>query len=186
MALLRKAWSFLIDTVQTILLFGSLFIVIWIFLFRPFQVNGLSMYPNFHDGEYVLTNLIVLRFQEPKRGDVIVFKAPLDQDKDFIKRVIGIAGDSISLKNGEVYLNDEKLDESAYLDETVKTYGGSFLRDEEAVTVASGSYLVLGDNRSNSSDSREWGFVKKDLIIGESALVYWPMNQSRIIKNPYK
>lgn len=143
------------------------------------------MYPNFHDGEYVLTNLIVLRFGEPKRGDVVVFKSPQDQEKDFIKRVIGIPKDTVSLKNGEVYLNDEKLDESSYMDENVKTYGGSFLRDEETVTVPENSFFVLGDNRSNSSDSREWGFVGKTLIIGESAVVYWPLNQTRIIKNPY-
>ncbi|MDP3955039.1 MAG: signal peptidase I [bacterium] len=186
MVLLRKLWLFLIDTIQTILLFASLFIVVWIFFFRPFQVNGLSMYPNFHDGEYVLTNLIVLRFGEPKRGDVVVFKAPTDQDKDFIKRVIGISGNTVSLKNGEVYLNDEKLDESAYLSESVKTYGGSFLRDGEAVTVPENSFFVMGDNRSNSSDSREWGFVNKTLIIGESTVVYWPINQTRNIKNPYK
>lgn len=185
MDFLRKAWLFFIDTVQTILLFASFFIVIWLFLFRPFQVNGSSMYPNFHDGEYVLTNLIVLRFQEPKRGDVVVFKAPIDKDKDFIKRVIGTPGDTVSLKDGEMYLNNEKLDEASYLDQSVKTYGGSFLRDGESVTVPRGEYFVLGDNRSNSSDSREWGFVRKSDIIGESSVVYWPINQSRVVKNPF-
>ena len=183
--ILQKIWSFLIDTVQTILLAASMFLVIYIFLFRPFQVNGLSMYPNFQDKEYVLTNLIALRFQDPTRGDVIVFKAPTDQEKDYIKRILGIAGDTILLENGNVYINNQKLDESRYLKEEVKTYGGSFLKDSKEITVPQGQYFVMGDNRPYSSDSREWGFLKRSEVIGQSFFVYWPATQIRIIKNPY-
>lgn len=185
MFIIRKIYSFLIDTVQTILLAASVFLVIYIFLFRPFQVSGLSMFPNFEDKEYVLTDLISIRFQNPKLGDVIVFQAPKDADKDFIKRVIGLPRDKVSIKNGSIYVNDQKLNESEYLKDTVMTYGGAFLKEGQSATVPEGEYFVVGDNRSYSSDSREWGFVRKDIIIGRSLFVYWPPDKMRLIKNPF-
>ena len=155
------------------------------FLFRPFQVNGASMFPNFKDREYVLTNLISLRFNDPIRGDVIVFKAPPDPEKDFIKRVIGVSGDTVMVKNGSVYVNNQILDESKYLASDVKTYGGYYLKEGAEITVPQDEFFVLGDNRPFSSDSREWGLVRKDELIGRSFFVYWPPNQMRVINNPY-
>jgi len=143
------------------------------------------MFPNFVDGEYVLTNLIVLRYSNPQLGDVVVFQAPIDPEKDFIKRVIGAPGDTIMLNNGDVYLNGKKLDESRYLKNEIKTYGGSFLKDNQTIIVPDQQYFVMGDNRAYSSDSREWGFVKRSVVIGESFFVYWPPNHMRGIKNPY-
>jgi signal peptidase I len=183
--IIRKIYSFLLDSVQTFLIAFSVFLVIYVFLFRPFEVKGDSMYPNFVDQEYVLTNIISLRFSHPQRGDVIVFKSPSEPDKDFIKRVIGVQGDTIMLKNGDVYLNGNLLDESAYLKPDVKTYGGSFLKDGQTITVPPGQYFVMGDNRIYSSDSREWGFVKQDEVIGKSFFVYWPLSKLGFIKNPY-
>jgi len=144
------------------------------------------MFPNFYNGEYVLTNLITLRFQNPRLGDVIVFQAPIDPEKDFIKRVIGVAGDAVMVKNGDVYLNGKKLDQSSFLKPTVKTYGGNFLKEGIPVTVPQGEYFVMGDNRPESSDSREWGFVKQSELIGESLFVYWPPERMRQVVNPYK
>lgn len=114
MPIVRKIYAFLIDSVQTFLIAAAVFLVIYAFLFRPFEVNGDSMYPNFHDKEYVITNLIGLRFQAPKLGDVMVFKAPPDPSKDYIKRVIGLPGDMVSVKDGNVYLNDKLFDESVF------------------------------------------------------------------------
>lgn len=185
MNIIRKIYYFLLDTVQTFLIAAAVFLVIYVFLFRPFEVKGESMYPNFYNNEYVLTNLISLRFQNPKRGDVIVFKAPLDQEKDYIKRVIGIPGDSISIKNGKIYLNGNQLNETDYLKSDTNTYPGNFLTEDNTITVPESKYFVLGDNRINSSDSREWGFVKKGEIIGSSMLVYWPIGRMRLIKNPF-
>lgn len=170
---------------QTVLLAASIFLVIYIFILRPFQVSGESMYPTFKDKEYILTNLIGLRFGPPHRGDVIVFKAPTDNEKDFIKRVIGEPGDTISVKDGFVYVNGELFDESAYLASDVRTYGGSSLKDGESVVVPEGNYFVMGDNRSYSSDSREWGLLPKNDIIGISFFVYWPVNTMRVVSNPF-
>lgn len=156
------------------------------------------MYPNFHNNSYVLTNVLGIRMSNPKLGDVVVFKAPPDPEKAFIKRVIGVPGDNVRIQDGNVYLNNKLLDESAYLKTTVKTYGGAFLAEGQTVTVPPNSFFVMGDNRSFSSDSREWGYVMKEncsfslddllkgcKIAGYSFFVYWPLSESKIIRNPY-
>ncbi len=186
MEFLRKTYAFLMDTVQTLVLISAAFLVVYVFLFRPFQVSGNSMHPTFLNKEYILTNLITLRFGKPKLGDVIVFKAPNDPEKDYIKRVIGIPGDTVFIRNGEVYVNNNLLNERAYLQPTVKTYGGSFLKEEQSVTVPAESYFVIGDNRPGSSDSREWGFLPAKNLIGQSFFVYWPLDKIQVIKNPYR
>lgn len=186
MEFLRKTYAFLLDTVQTLLIVFAVFLVIWQFLFRPFQVSGNSMHPTFLDKEYILTNIISLRFGTPKQGDVVVFKAPNDPEKDYIKRVIGVPGDAVAVKNGNVYVNGLLLDQSAYLQPSVQTYGGSFLKEGVSEIVPPESYFVMGDNRSGSSDSREWGPVPLKSIIGKSLFVYWPLNKMGAIKNPYK
>jgi len=185
MGFFRKVYAFLIDTVQTLVLVFAVFLVVYVFLFRPFQVSGNSMLPNFLDKEYILTNIIGLKFTLPKFGDVIVFKAPPDPEKDYIKRVIGVPGDTIMVAEGNVYVNQKLLDESAFLGPSVKTYGGLFLRDSTPVTVPASDYFVMGDNRTGSSDSREWGFVPFSSIVGESLYVYWPPDKMGGIKNPY-
>jgi len=182
--ILSKIYYFLIDTIQTILLAAAVFIVIYMFFLRPFQVTGLSMYPTFHDQEYVLTNLIGLRFGDLKRGDVVVFTAPRDAEKDYIKRVIGLPGETVGIKDGDIYVNNLKLNESAYLKD-VKTNGGASLREGQTEVIPPDQYFVLGDNRPYSSDSREWGFVKKSAIIGLSFYVYWPLDRMRMVKNPF-
>lgn len=184
MFLLKKIYGFFIDTAQTVLLAATVFLITYIFLLRPFQVSGQSMYPTFYDKEYVLTDLVSPKLEPLKRGDVIVFKSPTDPDKDFIKRVIGIPDDAISLKSGGFYVNDARLEEGSYLPPQTKTYGGAFLQDGSTIHVDKNEYFVAGDNRSYSSDSREFGTIKKKDIIGRSLFVYWPPNRFRAIKNP--
>jgi signal peptidase I len=196
MLILRKVYAFLLDSVQTFLIAAAVFLFIYALLFRPFEVKGDSMFPNFHDGEYVITNLIGFedlkfyhaQFGKLKLGDVVVFNAPpatQNTDKDYIKRVIGVPGDTVSVNNGNVYLNGKLLDESAFLKPDVKTYGGLFLKDGDSVKVPDGQYFVMGDNRMYSSDSREWGFVTRDEMVGGSMFVYWPLNAIRLVTNPY-
>ncbi|MGA2911341.1 MAG: signal peptidase I [Candidatus Levyibacteriota bacterium] len=193
MEIIRKVYAFLIDGVETLLIAAAIFLVIYAFLFRPFNVDGQSMYPNFHNGEYVITNLIGFEdfkiyhaeFGTLKLGDVVVFIAPPDPTKDYIKRVIGVPGDKIMIKDGSVYLNGKLLDESVYLSSDVKTNEGAFLSEGQTITVPANEYFVLGDNRPESSDSRTWGFVPRDNIVGKSLLVYWPLDRMRLIQNPY-
>lgn len=177
----RKVYSLFLDLVETIVIAGAIFVVVYAFLARPFQVSGQSMFPTFKNNEYVLTNIIGIKFGKISRGDVIVFKSPVDKEKDYIKRVIGLPDDVVALKNGKVYVNNTQLDESAYLSPDYKTGGETFLSDGSEVTVPEGAYFVMGDNRDFSSDSREWGFVTTDKIIGKSAVVYWPPPAFRFV-----
>lgn len=186
LSILRKVYSFLIDTIQSLLIAGLVFLVIYVFVLKPFEVKGDSMVPNFENNEYVLTNIIGLHFKEPELGDVIVFNAPPDPKKAFIKRVIGMPGDEVKIISGKVFVNDTILSESEYLPSTTKTRSGSFLSEGEVKTVPKGEYFVMGDNRDFSQDSREWGFVKKTMITGYSLFVYWPITKMRLIENPYK
>lgn len=181
MSFLKTLYSLSIDFFETLVIAGGIFVVIYAFLFRPFQVNGQSMFPTFHDGEYILTNLIALRLEPLKRGDVIVFKAPVDAEKDFIKRVIGLPGDKVMVSGGKVYINGKQLDESAYLDSHVKTGPGAYLGEGQTITVPPNNWFVMGDNREFSSDSRECGLVSKDKLIGKSMVVYWPPQRFRFI-----
>lgn len=183
MEILRKIYYILFDLVQTLVIAGAIFVVIYAFLFRPYQVNGHSMDPTFANGEYVLTNLITLRFGTLQRGNIVVFQAPPDKEKDYIKRIIGMPGDKVRVLGGQVYLNGQKLDQSSFLSSSVRTNGGSFLGEGDEVVVPEGQYFTMGDNREFSSDSREWGFVTKDKIIGKSFFVYWPLNHIRIVKH---
>ena len=102
-----------------------------------------------------------------------------------VKRVIGVPGDRVMVQEDHVYLNGKRLDESAYLKPIVLTTSGSFMTEGQEVVVPEGYFFVLGDNRPASSDSREWGFVPKKNIIGESFFVYWPLNSAGLIRNPY-
>lgn len=183
MPILRRIYTILIDLVETLVIAGAIFVVIYAFLFRPFQVNGQSMYPNYENGEYILTNLISLRFKPVGRGDVVVFESPTNKEKDFIKRTIGVPGDEVMIKAGFVFVNGIKLDESEYLTSDVKTYAGAFMKEGKSKIVPSNNYFVLGDNRSFSSDSREWGFVPFQKIIGKSFLVYWPITKGRLVEH---
>lgn len=143
------------------------------------------MFPTFKNGEYILTNLITLRLHPLERGDVIVFIAPTDATKDFIKRIIGLPGEKLYLHDGFVYINNKKLDESAYLSSDIRSYAGAYLKEDETITIPQGEYFVMGDNRPESSDSRYFGPIKASSIIGKSFFVYWPANAMRIIKNPF-
>jgi signal peptidase I len=182
---LKGIGAFFVDTIQTVLLAASVFLIIYIFLFRPFQVSGESMDPTFKNKEYILTNLISLRFGDPKPGDVIVFKSPTDENKDFIKRIMAVPGDTIEIKDGKVRVNGKPVDEHEYLASSVYTGPGAFLQEGEIETVPAAHYFVMGDNRPYSSDSREWGFLKRSEIIGKSFFVYWPVGSFRVIKNPF-
>jgi len=128
------------------------------------------MIPNFQDGEMILTDKISYRFSQPKRGDVIIFQSPTI-GKDLIKRVIGLPGETISIENGEVKINGNLLME-AYI--SIETPPGTFLTEGQKYTIPANDYIVLGDNRSNSLDSKEWGPLEKKDIIGRAWLVYWP------------
>lgn len=169
----KRAGALFFDLLQTIVLALAIFMLVYLFAAQPHQVQGSSMYPNFEDKEYFLTDKISYRLHLPQRGDVIVFEAPADRKKDYIKRIVGLPGETVKVQGGKVYVNDELLNEK-YLDNSVMTSGKIFLSEGVAYTTASDEYFVMGDNRDHSSDSREWGPVKRDELVGRAWLVYWP------------
>lgn len=131
------------------------------------------MVPNFADGEYLLTDKVSYRTGSPKRGDVIVFAAPPTRNEDFIKRIVALPGETISIKEGKISINGKLLDES-YLPQATNTLPGLFLSEGGSATLGSDEYFVMGDNRDHSSDSRTWGPIKRKDIVGRAWVVYWP------------
>jgi len=178
---LKAIGLFFLDFVEIIV--GSLvfFIIVYLVFLQPHQVNGNSMLDNFYDKEYLLTDKISYRFREPKRGEVVIFKAPENEDYEYIKRFIASPGERIKISNGKVYINGLALDESSYLKENTYTAASSFLTEDQEIIIPEDKYVVLGDNRSHSSDSRAWGFVPKENIIGQAWFRYWPLHQAGLI-----
>lgn len=163
----------IIDFFQTVVVFAAIGTAIYLFVAQPHKVSGASMFPNFHDGDYIMTDKVTYRFSQPKRGDIVVFKNPRDKSQDFIKRITGLPGDRVAIESNQVLVNGRSLVEP-YTNPATATEPGSFLQDGQEVTVAEDHYLVLGDNRGRSSDSREWGFISKEEIIGRVFFRYWP------------
>jgi len=158
---------------------ATVFLIVYLFIAQPFQIAGQAMSPNYVNGQYYLANKMVYRSANPARGEVVVFKYPKEPDKDFIKRIIGVPNDAVSIQNGKVFINNQPLDESSYLKPDVQTHGGAFLQEGQQITIPADSYFVLGDNRSYSSDSREWGFVPRQNIIGKIGLCYYKCDLSK-------
>ncbi len=171
------------DIIEVFVVSMSVFIVVYLFLMQPHQVKGNSMFPTFHDGEYLMTDKVTYKTRMPKRGDVIVFKAPVNEDFDFIKRVIGEPGDRVMVKNNRVFINGKELKEE-YLPPEYTTKASNYLQEGQEVTVSEGTIFAFGDNRGHSSDSREWGPVPYKNIIGRAFFRYWPLNKAGIITNP--
>ncbi len=166
----------IVELFQTLVIFATIATIIYWLIAQPHKVSGASMFPNFHDGDYIITDKITYKFSEPKRGDVVVFKNPRDETQDFIKRIMGLPGDSVKVQGGHVFVNGKQVNEG-FLKPDVVTTPGSFMHEGQEVVVQPGEYLAMGDNRPHSSDSREWGFVTKQEIIGRVFVRYWPANQ---------
>ena len=181
----------IIDFLQSVVIAISVCIVTYIAVATPNQIEGQSMEPNFYHGEIVLTSKIhqwlgASDFGKSigftyERGDVAVFQKP--GFNDFIKRIIAVPGDRIALRDGRILINDEEIEEN-YLPIATFTPGGTFLsEDGETLTVPENSYFLMGDNRSNSHDSRysDVGFVKREWFKGKVLVRYWPLNTFKII-----
>jgi len=143
--------------------------LIYKFLAQPFLVQGASMEPNFRSGDYLLVDEISYRFREPKRGEVVIFRYPGDRSVFYIKRVIGLPNDKIEFKSSKIFINGEALEER-YLSAEVETLPVG----EYRIILEENQYFVIGDNRSFSSDSRRWGPILREDIIGTVRLRFWP------------
>ena len=151
------------EIVETLLLTVVIFVLVNTLTGR-FRIDGSSMEPNLHDGEYVIVNRIVYRLHAPQRGDIVVFRR--DASREFIKRVIAVPGETVEVKGGRVLVNGNPLDEPYIAAPNAYTM--------EPRTIGPGEYFVLGDNRNNSSDSHNWGTIHLSTIDGKAWITYWP------------
>ncbi len=146
------------------------------FLYQPVKVEGTSMLPGLEDQERIFINKFVYKFESIQRGDIVVFHYPRDPSKSYIKRVIGVAGDKIIIRNGYVYVNGQLLPEPyvpvEYFDP----------RSYAEITVPDGAYYVLGDHRTMSNDSRDFGPVDSEYIYGKAVFVYWPVGKLGVLR----
>ncbi len=166
----KKEWY---DFVETILFAFILAFLIKSFILQISYIPTGSMIPTLNDGEAVLVVRIPYYFREPERGEIIVFKYPLDPSKEYVKRLIGLPGDTVEIKQGNVYVNGKLLEENYVKRKSDDNYG--------PVKVPKDSYFVLGDNRPVSVDSRYWGFVPKKNLVGKALLLLWPPRRIQIV-----
>ena len=138
---------------------------------QPFIVDGASMDPTFKNGQYLIVDELSYHFREPARGEVLIFRYPKDPNKFFIKRLIGLPGETVTIKNGIVSVADIQTNEVLTLNEPYVKFSKG---DSQTYTLAEGEYFVLGDNRYGSSDSRVWGSVPEKNIIGRPFIRFWP------------
>lgn len=180
---IKRIIAAIFDFLQGIVVVLALLVMVYLFIMSPQEINGASMEPNFHNGEFILTNKVLYKFRAPKRGDVVIFKSPLNKEIDYIKRIIGLPGDTVELKENALWVNGTKLDEP-YLAPDVIVFGGSYLQEGSSIVVPEGTYFMVGDNRPHSSDSREFGPVSEADFIGAAILRYWPFSQAGILPTP--
>jgi signal peptidase I len=159
-------WPAVYEVLETVLLA----VVIWLvvnFTTARYVVDGSSMEPTLHTGQFLIVSRLAYRLGSPQRGDVIVFHFPGNPNEDYVKRIIGLPGETVTIQDGRVFINGVPLQETYISPGTLIAYQGSW-------TVPEGSYFVLGDNRAHSSDSRTWGMLSSEYIIGKAWICYWP------------
>ena len=180
---MRKFFASLLELIEVAFIALATVFLIRGFLFQPFLVSGESMVPNFQNGDYLLIDEMIYHFRDPGRGEVVVFRYPKDNTTYFIKRIIGLPGERVQVLNGGVKIfNQAHPDgfvlEEEYLQEEISTSGNA------DVTLKSDQYFVMGDNRSYSFDSRNWGPVVDGEIVGLARLRLWPLNEIQAFAAP--
>ncbi len=178
----NKVISSIFEIIKVAFIAALIVVPIRYFLFQPFIVRGASMEPSFFSGDYLIVDQISYRFNDPQRGEVIVFNYPLDKSQRFIKRIIGLPGETIEIRSNEIIINDKE--EKTLVDEEYIFPDLSPSEESLVFYLQEDEYLVLGDNRNSSSDSREWGPIKEDDITGRVLVRLFPFNEFSQIKNP--
>ncbi len=180
----RPLLGCLVEVVETLVLTLIIFLVIQNFVAQPYQVQQRSMEQTLEPGQYVLVDKLTPRWDAYKRGDVVVFQPPeswTEERTPFIKRVIGLAGDTVEIRDdGIVYVNDKALDEAYVFSIT----GGTVPSDQSRWTIADGQLFALGDHRDESADSRVFGPIDSSAVIGRAFLRYWPIETLGILQTP--
>jgi signal peptidase I len=182
MSIIRQTLSFIWEVAKIAIIALLIVAPIRFFLFQPFLVKGQSMEPNFYNSDYLIVDELSYRFREPLRGEVVVFKYPQDVSQRYIKRIIGLPNETIKIQDGKVFILQENkqyiLDETNYFPDSIQTLGNI------TISLQEDEYFVLGDNRQFSSDSRRWGAVADEEIVGRAFLRLWPFSALSKIETP--
>lgn len=183
--MVKSFFIYVLELIKVVVISLAIIIPVRYYLIQPFYVKGASMEPSFYDKEYLIIDEISYRLHEPARGDIVVFKYPRNPEEYFIKRVIGLPGEKVQVKDGFVYIyNKEHPDgiklEEKYLSAEVKTYG----LNEDIIALSSTEYYVLGDNRNASKDSRSFGPVDQKFLTGRVLLRGWPFDRINVFSAP--
>ncbi len=178
----KQAVIFVWEIFKVVVISLAIIIPVRYYLIKPFYVKGASMEPNFYDHEYLIINELSYHLGQPVRGDSVVFKYPLDPRQYFIKRVIGLPGETVRIIDGKVYIINDNYPDGVELVENYLLPATKTLGDVE-VALASDEYYLLGDNRLASLDSRIFGPVKEDLIVGKTLFRGWPVDRIGVITN---
>lgn len=165
------------ELIKVFLLAVVIIVPIRYFLVQPFFVRGASMEPNFSNGEYLVVDELSYRFREPQRGEVVVFRFPAQPSQFFIKRIVGLPGDTVRIEEGRVVIHNTDHPEGAVLDESLYLPGQTRTGGQNAVELGPHEYFVLGDNRAASSDSRMWGVLPHAAIIGRTWIRAFPFDR---------
>ncbi|KKW08219.1 MAG: Signal peptidase I [Candidatus Kaiserbacteria bacterium GW2011_GWA2_49_19] len=181
--MLKNFFNFVWETLKIVIIALAIVVPIRYFIFQPFIVKGQSMEPNFQEGNYLIIDEVSYRWRNPQRGEVVVFKYPYNPSQRYIKRIIGLPGEVLEIRNEKVMIFDQNgqemiLQENTYLPQGDITLGNLRL------TLKENEYFVLGDNRLSSSDSRSWGVLPRDKIIGRVLLRLWPPAEASEINLP--
>ncbi|MBN1162363.1 signal peptidase I [Patescibacteria group bacterium] len=180
----RGTVNIILDVIELILISTTVFIVVYFFIGQLLEVSGDSMTPAFYDKERLIAEKVSVKFKEPERGDIVIFVNPNYPEVNqrlIIKRVVGLPDEVIRISEGKVYVDDQPLDETYLTDGTV-TAGRDAIAEEVSYKIDKDAYVLLGDNREHSKDSREWGAIKVDRIIGRALFVYYPLGKARFVK----
>ncbi|NMB69890.1 signal peptidase I [candidate division WWE3 bacterium] len=159
---------------------AAVIVLCYIFVGQLLEVSGESMFPTFKDKEQLVAEKLSLSYKPPVRGEVVIFEHPTQKGELIIKRIIGMPGERITIKNGDVYINDNILDEP-YLADGTKTEGNITIKDDAEFIIPEDNYVLMGDNRGKSTDSRYWGTINIDNMVGRGLFVYFPLKNFRIL-----
>lgn len=181
-------FSVLFEIIKTVVVVGLLALLLRVYIIQPFIVEGLSMSPTLDNNDYLLVDKLSYRLRKPQRGDVIVFKYPKDERFNYIKRIIGLPGETIRITENNVMITNKQNPNGLIIHENyIKDIDGPLINNGRkviAVDIPPGQYFVMGDNRQGSSDSREWGFLPTTEIIGRSLVRLFPVGDFKILRDP--
>lgn len=179
--LFKKFFLFVFEWIKIIVIALVIVAPIRLLIFQPFIVKGQSMEPTLHQNDYLIIDQLTYRFKVPQRFDILVFKYPQNPSQFYVKRIVGLPGEKISIKNGKIYIYNNTFPEGFLLqeDKFLPNDLTSAIDSNNDFILKSGQYFVMGDNRTRSFDSRYWGAVDKSLIIGRVLFRIWPLNQAQ-------